>query len=91
MSAARRSLRLAAELVDAGERDARVILERMRALWAQQPLVTEDYIAIVDPDTMIPVERVEHPTVVAVAARVGTTRLIDNDVIGEWLPQRGEG
>jgi pantoate--beta-alanine ligase len=86
-----RSLRLAAELVDAGERDARVILERMRALWAQQPLVTEDYIAIVDPDTMIPVERVEHPTVVAVAARVGTTRLIDNDVIGEWLPQRGEG
>lgn len=85
-----RSLQLAGELVDAGERDAGVIVEQMRKLWGEQLLVAEDYIAVVDPDTLAPMERIEHPAVVAVAARLGTTRLIDNDVIGSWLPARGE-
>jgi pantoate--beta-alanine ligase len=42
-----------------------------------------DYVAAVDPVTLKPVETVTGPTVLAVAARVGTTRLIDNVPIGE--------
>lgn len=41
-----------------------------------------DYIAAVDPLTLKPVDVVTGPTVLAVAARVGSTRLIDNLVIG---------
>ena len=41
-----------------------------------------DYIAIVHPETLAPVERAEHGTIVAVAARLGRTRLLDNHVLG---------
>jgi pantoate--beta-alanine ligase len=40
-----------------------------------------DYVAAVDPETLKNVEKVEGPTLLAVAARVGNTRLIDNTII----------
>jgi pantoate--beta-alanine ligase len=40
-----------------------------------------DYVAAVDPETLKPVETVSGPTVLAVAARVGATRLIDNVLV----------
>ena len=40
--------------------------------------VSIDYVAAVDPQTLKPVEMITGPTVLAIAARVGTTRLIDN-------------
>ena len=40
-----------------------------------------DYFEIVDPDTLDPVERISQRSLVAVAAYVGTTRLIDNLVL----------
>ena len=40
-----------------------------------------DYVAAVDPYTLKPVEVITAPTVLAIAARVGTTRLIDNVVV----------
>ena len=43
--------------------------------------VSIDYVAAVDPTTLKPVESVTGPTVLAVAARVGNTRLIDNVVV----------
>jgi pantoate--beta-alanine ligase len=43
--------------------------------------VSIDYVAAVDPLTLKPVETIAGPTVLAVAARVGTTRLIDNVVV----------
>lgn len=44
--------------------------------------VSIEYVAAVDADTLAAVERVDRPTLIAVAARVGSTRLIDNTVIG---------
>lgn len=76
-----RSLRLAAELVAAGERRAEKLLERMRAMFAAEPQVRVDYLALVDPQTLADVERVDAPTLAAVAARVGSTRLIDNQLL----------
>ena len=43
--------------------------------------VSIDYIAAVDPQSLKPAEVVDKPTVLAVAARVGLTRLIDNVVV----------
>jgi pantoate--beta-alanine ligase len=43
--------------------------------------VSVDYVAAVDPLTLKPVETITGPTVLAVAARVGMTRLIDNVVV----------
>jgi len=40
-----------------------------------------DYFEVVDPDTLDPVERISKKTLVAVAAYVGSTRLIDNLVL----------
>jgi len=41
-----------------------------------------DYFEIVDPDTLDPVEHISRPALAAVAARVGSTRLIDNIILG---------
>ena len=45
-----------------------------------------DYISIVDPETMQPVEQVAGPVLVALAVRIGRTRLIDNLTVD---PQAG--
>ncbi len=48
------------------------------------PGVTPEYLAFVDPDVK-PVDRVTQTTIALVAARVGSTRLIDNVVLGEGV------
>jgi len=45
--------------------------------------VSIDYVAAVDPVTLKPADSVDNPVVLAIAARVGLTRLIDNVVVGE--------
>jgi pantothenate synthetase len=45
---------------------------------AQEPAVRLDYLEIVDPDTLDPMEAITRPALVAVAGFAGTTRLIDN-------------
>jgi pantoate--beta-alanine ligase len=47
-------------------------------VWRDYPAVREDYVAIVDAARLEPVARVRGRVLVAVAARVGRTRLIDN-------------
>lgn len=77
-----RSLRAADTLWRAGEAEAPRLESRMREQFRAAPGVTVDYIAIVHPENLAPVERAEHGTIVAVAARVGRTRLLDNHVLG---------
>lgn len=72
------SLREAAAKVAGGERDAAVLLGVMREVIAREPAVKIDYVALADPDTLQPVTRLDQPAVALLAARVGTTRLIDN-------------
>lgn len=66
-----------------GEHDAEVLRSLAANIFAATPGVVPDYIAIADPDSLAPVARAERGTVVAVAARVGTTRLIDNVILEE--------
>jgi pantoate--beta-alanine ligase len=70
-------LRAARELAAEGERSSRVLLAGARA--AMAPFDVEpEYLALVDPATLEPVESLRAPALLAVAARVGATRLIDN-------------
>jgi pantothenate synthetase len=57
----------------------------MRAVLAMSPGVGPEYIAVTEPTALARVETVDHGTVVALAARVGSTRLIDNIILGEGL------
>jgi pantoate--beta-alanine ligase len=65
----------------AGQRSASKLISAGKEVFAGEPQVRLDYFEIVDPDTLDPVERISHKTLVAVAAYVGTTRLIDNVVL----------
>jgi pantoate--beta-alanine ligase len=43
--------------------------------------VEPEYLAVVDPDSFLPIQAIEGDVLVAIAARVGRARLIDNDTI----------
>jgi pantoate--beta-alanine ligase len=63
-----------------GERDARAIAQLAREQM-QQLQVEPEYLALVNPEDLAPVHTVRDDTLVAVAARIGEVRLIDNTVI----------
>ena len=73
-----KSLQLAGQLVKQGERQAAVIVARMRAMIETAADADIDYITLADPDTLQPVETIDRRTVAAVAVKFETTRLIDN-------------
>jgi len=50
-------------------------------LESHQPTLKADYIAVVDPETLIETERIAHRALVALAVRVDDVRLIDNRII----------
>jgi len=61
-----------------GERSSRMLVEEGTEVLRSEAGVRVDYVAAVDAQTLLPVERVEAGTLVALAAWVGPTRLIDN-------------
>jgi pantoate--beta-alanine ligase len=76
-----RALTQVKSAVDAGESDAARLAEIGAQIVAAEPGAKVDYFAIVDADTLEPVDTVSRGTLVAVAAWVGATRLIDNLVL----------
>jgi pantoate--beta-alanine ligase len=77
----RRALQSAESAFRAGESDAARLRENGRAVIAREQGVRLDYFEVVDPETLKPVDRIARPALVAVAAYVGSTRLIDNVVL----------
>jgi pantoate--beta-alanine ligase len=78
-----RALAAARTALERGERSAARLASEVRRVWRAERGVREDYVAVVDADTLAPVTRVRRRVLVAVAARVGPARLIDNF---EWQP-----
>lgn len=76
-----RAVRWVEAMVAKGERNPAVLIEAARQIFAAEPLVRVDYIALVEWATLEPVEVAAPGTVFAVAAWVGTTRLIDNTIL----------
>jgi pantoate--beta-alanine ligase len=65
----------------AGEKDVARLLEAGRGVMATEPEVRIDYFAIVDPETLLPLTEARAGALAAVAAHVGSTRLIDNTLL----------
>jgi pantoate--beta-alanine ligase len=78
-----RALLRVKKLWEAGERDAVTLTAAGREEIAAEKSVRLDYFEIVDPDTLDPVNNPAAGTLVAVAAFVGTTRLLDNILLPE--------
>jgi pantoate--beta-alanine ligase len=73
-----RSLFLARELVRKGEKRASAVRAGMRRMLSEAGVTDVDYVEIVDGAELTPLRRLEGDVLIAVAARVGRTRLIDN-------------
>jgi pantoate--beta-alanine ligase len=73
-----RALLRARRAIDEGERDAMRIVSVTRQELAVEPLASADYVEIVDADSFEPVMRLTRSCLVLLAARFGSTRLIDN-------------
>jgi pantoate--beta-alanine ligase len=76
-----RALAGAEALVERGEADGLRLLSAARRVIADEPLVRLEYVTLVDPDTLEEVSVLDRPAVLALAAHVGKTRLIDNCIL----------
>jgi pantoate--beta-alanine ligase len=78
--ALRRALDVAEEAAAGGERDASAIAHLAR-VEMEQLQVEPEYLELVNPEDLAPVHTLRGDTLVAVAARIGEVRLIDNTLI----------
>ena len=87
-----RALRVARERIRDGDRDPNAALNAARTVLDLEPLVRIDYIEVVDPVSVRPVENVVNPVRVAGAVWIGETRLIDNVLCdpGKKVRRRGK-
>ena len=76
-----RALTAGETLIKNGVREPEKVKQKMRAVLVQEKGVEIDYAEVADPDTLSPLEKVEGRIVLLVAARLGSTRLIDNMLI----------
>lgn len=76
-----RSLETVKEAFHGGERAAARLSEIGKNVIAHDPHIRLDYFEVIDPDALEPVEHIRKAALVAVAAYVGSTRLIDNLVL----------
>lgn len=76
-----RSLAEAKQMVQAGERSTAVIEAAVKALIGQESLAAIDYVELVHPDDLTRRDQLESTGLLAIAVRIGRTRLIDNMVL----------
>jgi pantoate--beta-alanine ligase len=73
-----KSLYKACELVKHGENDASKIRQMALNMISSTPGAVIDYVEIVHPDTLECIDRIETKAIMALAVKIGNTRLIDN-------------
>jgi pantoate--beta-alanine ligase len=78
----RRALLAARDRWVVGERSGEGLREAMRAELRREPLATVDYVSVADGTTLTELDRIEGPALLSTAVRFGTTRLIDNELLG---------
>jgi pantoate--beta-alanine ligase len=79
------SLKLAQKLYSGGERKASVIINEVKKLIKKADYTDIDYVKICEINTLNDVKEIKSQSVIALAVKVGKTRLIDNHVFGEKL------
>ena len=78
-----RSLQRVQRMIQDGEADSEKLISAGKQVMAEEKSVKLDYFEIVDRETLDPLANVSRGTLVAVAAYVGNTRLIDNIVVSD--------
>ena len=73
-----RSLGHARELLASGERSPIQLTAAIAEIFGKEPLAAAEYIAVVDPNTLAPLEQITTAALIALAVKFGKTRLIDN-------------
>ncbi|MGC9503229.1 bifunctional pantoate--beta-alanine ligase/(d)CMP kinase [Baaleninema sp.] len=81
-----RSLQQAQRLFDKGFRDRAKLLEAVKTELSTVPEVRLEYLELVDPESLVPLASVRRKGLLAIAARVGETRLIDNLLLNARPP-----
>jgi len=76
-----KSLSLARQLWQGGEKDADKIRQQMTSLIRKEPLAKVDYVSIAVTDTLEELKLIDRPALASLAVRIGKTRLIDNTVL----------
>jgi pantoate--beta-alanine ligase len=79
------SLQKAQELVENGIQDANLIIDSAAELIQSRPETEIDYINICDTETLVDIQTIDKPVLMALAVKVGKARLIDNMILN---PQR---
>ena len=77
-----RSLREAEAAFAGGEKDAAALKALVTATLMKEPLAVIDYVELYSFPALRPVERLEKPALLAIAVKIGQTRLIDNVILG---------
>ena len=76
-----KSLQKAREMLAGGVKDAETIIAQMRSILASNPSINIEYISIVDTEMLRDMPRITKKALIAVAVRIGSTRLIDNILV----------
>lgn len=76
-----RAITCGQSLVNNGERNASVVINRMKDIINAEPLAKTDYVEIVDMNTMESVSVIKGEILCAIAVYIGKTRLIDNFIV----------
>jgi pantoate--beta-alanine ligase len=80
-----RALTLAQGLWSQGELNAKRLRQAMTGLIQKEPLVTIDYVSIADAETLEELDEIVAPALASLAVKIGSTRLIDNNVLSNSL------
>lgn len=81
-----KGLQQAEVLFKAGERDGVSLIEAVKSDLSGVSEIQVEYVELVHPTTLMPLEQVEDSGLLAIAARLGSTRLIDNVVLKHRKP-----
>ncbi|HKD91384.1 MAG TPA: pantoate--beta-alanine ligase [Terriglobales bacterium] len=84
-----RALMRVQQMADRGERSSSALLQAARGVMAEEPLARLDYVEAANPETLESVADIDHGALIAIAAFVGSTRLIDNILL--IAPMRASG
>ena len=77
------ALKLAQKLYSNGEKKSSIVINEVGKLITRAPYTAIDYIKICDTKTLKNANKIKSQSVIALAVKVGKTRLIDNHVFGE--------
>ncbi len=75
------SLQKAQEIIENGIQDATIIIDAAAELIQSRPGTKIDYIVICDTETLADIQTIDKPVLMALAVKVGKTRLIDNMIL----------